>query len=68
MALRKNQLSNIKNINKRKPQTNNKIERKHQMIGNMTQTQQVESEDINKNDPWSDILTAMMFATQANLP
>lgn len=51
MALRKNQLSNIKNINKRKPQTNNKIERKHQMIGNMTQTQQVESEDINKNDP-----------------
>jgi hypothetical protein len=37
-------------INKRKPQTNNKIERKHQMIGNMTQTQQVESEDINKND------------------
>lgn len=68
MALRKNQLSNIKNINKRKPQTNNKIERKHQMIGNMTQTQQVESEDINKNDPWSDILIAMMFATQANLP
>jgi hypothetical protein len=52
MALRKSQLSNIKKyINKRKPQTNSKIERKHQTIGNMTQTQQVGSEDINKNDP-----------------
>ena len=41
----------IKYKNKRKPQTNSKIERKHQMIGNMTQTQQVGSEDINENDP-----------------
>ena len=49
----------------RTPQANSIIKRVHQLIGNLIQTHQVGSEDINKSDPWSDILAATMFATQA---
>jgi transposase InsO family protein len=54
-----------KPITTRNPQANSIIERIHQMIGNMIRTHQVGSEDINKDDPWSGILAAMMFATRA---
>ena len=49
----------------RNPQANSIIERIHQTIGNMILTHQVGSDNISKDDPWSGILAATMFATRA---
>eukprot|EP00957_Ditylum_brightwellii_P137668 10494765-Ditylum_brightwellii.AAC.1 len=56
-----------KPITVRKPQANSIIERMHQTIGNMTSPFEVHSTDIDEKDPWSDILSAVRFATRATV-
>eukprot|EP00957_Ditylum_brightwellii_P041882 3172329-Ditylum_brightwellii.AAC.1 len=47
------------------PQANGIVERIHQTIGNMLHNFQVHSTELDKEDPWSGILGAVMFATRA---
>ena len=55
-------------ITTRNPQANSIIERIHQTIGNMIRTFRMhETAEIDKNDPWSGVLSATMFATRATL-
>ena len=52
-------------ITKRNPQANAIIERIHQTIGNMIRTFEITETDVDENDPWSGLLSAVMFATRA---
>ena len=55
-----------KGISIRNPQANAIIERIHQTIGNIIRTFQVqENPYLDKEDPWSGILSATMFAVRA---
>ena len=52
-------------ITKRNPQANAIVERVHQTIGNMIRTFQVQ--DLDENDPWAGILSAVAFAVRATV-
>lgn len=53
-------------ITKRNPQANAIIERVHQTLGNMIRTfEMYNNEAIDEEDPWTGILSAMMFAMHA---
>eukprot|EP00957_Ditylum_brightwellii_P182861 13929007-Ditylum_brightwellii.AAC.1 len=54
-------------ITARNPQPNGIVERIHQTIGNMLRTVRVHSTKLDKEDPWSGILGAVMFATSATI-
>ena len=55
-----------KPITTRNPQANSVIERVHQTIGNMLKTFKLyEIEDWDESDPWSGILSAVMFGIRA---
>jgi transposase InsO family protein len=54
-------------ITARNPQANGIVERIHQTIGNMLRTFRVHSTELDKEDPWSGILGAVMFATRATI-
>ena len=57
-----------KPITKRNPQANAIVERVHQTIGNMIRTFEVQDiEDLDEEDPWSGILTAVAFAVRATI-
>ena len=49
----------------RNPQANSVIERIHQTIGNIIRSFQIGQIEIDEQDPWSGVLAATMFATQA---
>mgnify|MGYP003331710574 CR=1 FL=1 len=53
-----------RSITTQNPQANGIIERIHQTIGNMIQTFCIHKTDLDKEDPWSGILGAVMFATR----
>ena len=56
----------VKGISVRNPQANAVIERLHQTIGNMIKTFQVYNrDDLDEEDPWTGILSAVMFAVQS---
>ena len=52
-------------ITKRNPQANAIIERIHQTIGNMIRTFEITEQEVDESDPWSGLLSAVMFATRA---
>ena len=53
-------------ISPRNPQANSILERIHQVIGNMIKTFKVyDREDLEEQDPWSGILSAIMFGVRA---
>ena len=55
-----------KAITPRNPQANSILERIHQVIGNMIKTFQIyDREDLEEQDPWSGILSAIMFGVRA---
>ena len=54
-------------ITTRNPQANAIIERIHQTIGNMIRTFHMHDTEIDEEDPWSGILSAVMFATRATV-
>ena len=57
-----------KPITKRNPQANAIVERVHQTIGNMIRTFEVQDkDDLDEDDPWSGILSAVAFAVRATL-
>ena len=57
----------LKRITARNPQANAIIERAHQTIGNVLRTFQVQNTILDKDDPWSGILAANMFAVRATV-
>ena len=57
----------LKRITARNPQANAIIERAHQTIGNVLRTFQVQNTILDKDDPWSGILAATMFAMRATV-
>eukprot|EP00957_Ditylum_brightwellii_P073172 5562242-Ditylum_brightwellii.AAC.1 len=54
-------------IKARNHQANCIIERIHETIGNMTMSFEVHSTDIDEKDPWTGILSAVIFATRAKV-
>ena len=52
----------VKLITVRNPQANAIIERVHQVIANMIHTFELEDNYLDKDDPWSGILSATAFA------
>ena len=54
-----------KGITVKNPQANEIIERIHQMIGNIKYFKIYERGDINKEDPWSGMLSEIMFEARA---
>ena len=53
-------------ISPRNPQANSILERIHQVIGNMIKTFKIyDREDLEEQDPWSGILSAIMFGVRA---
>ena len=54
-------------ITVRNPQANSILERIHQTIGNMIRTFRMHESEIDEEDPWSGILSAVMFATRATI-
>ena len=44
------------------PQANARVERVHQVIGNMIRTYELEDNYLDENDPWGGILSATAFA------
>ena len=57
-----------KPITKRNPQANAIVERVHQTIGNMIRSFEVQDmENLDQEDPWSGILSAVAFAVRATL-
>eukprot|EP00957_Ditylum_brightwellii_P081823 6224995-Ditylum_brightwellii.AAC.1 len=54
-----------KHITPRNYQANSIIERIHQTIGKMTRSSEVYDTEIDVNDPWTRILSVVMFATRA---
>ena len=57
----------LKRITARNPQANAIIERAHQTIGNVIRKFQVKNTILDKDDPWSGILAATMFAMRATV-
>ena len=56
----------VKPTTVRNPQANAILERVHQTIGNMIRTFQVYNrDDLDEEDPWSGILSAVMFAIRS---
>ena len=49
----------------RNPQSNSVLERIHATVGNMVRTFQVNELELDEENPWDGILTAVMFATRA---
>jgi transposase InsO family protein len=56
---------NAKPITVRNPQANAIVERVHQVIGNSIRTFELESNYLDKEDPWKGILSATAFAVQS---
>ena len=56
-----------KPITARNPQANSIVERVHQTIGNMIRTFSVQDMDLDEDDPWSGILSAVGFAIRATV-
>ena len=55
-----------KGITSRNPQANAILERVHLVIGNMIETFQIYGrEDLDEQDPWSGILSAVMFGVRS---
>jgi len=54
-----------KGITKHNPYANAIIERIHQTIGNMIRTFEVQEADLDEEEPWADILAAVIYATCA---
>lgn len=54
-----------KPITTRNPQSNSILERIHQTLGNMIRTFEINDIDVDDEDPWAGILSAVMFATRA---
>ena len=52
-------------ISTRNPQANSVIERVHQVIGNMLRTFEVQKHELDTDDPWGGILSAIMFAVRS---
>jgi hypothetical protein len=50
---------------KRNPQSNAILERIHQTIGNMVRTFEIENQQIDENDPWTGILSAVAWAVRS---
>ncbi len=50
---------------KRNPQSNAILERIHQTIGNMIRTFEIEDQEIDEEDPWSGILSAVAWAIRS---
>jgi len=56
----------VKGISVRNPQANAVLERIHQVIGNMLKIFQVYArDDMDEEDPWTGILSAVMFALRS---
>ena len=49
----------------RDPQANAIVERVHQVIGNIIQTFELETNDLDEDDPWKGILSATAFAVRS---
>eukprot|EP00957_Ditylum_brightwellii_P158783 12086252-Ditylum_brightwellii.AAC.1 len=56
-----------KPITTRNPQANSIVERAHQTIGNLLCTFKPSSAKLDPKDPWSGILSAIMFALQSTI-
>ena len=56
-----------KPITTRNPQANAILERIHQTIGNMIRALQVQEAEVDEEDPWTGILSAIAFATRATI-
>jgi hypothetical protein len=54
-----------KPITVRNPQANAKVERVHQVMGNIIRTSEFESNYLDEEDPWKGILNATAFAVQS---
>ena len=58
----------VNRITTRNPQANAIVERIHQTIGNMIRTMRLQSNtNIDKDDPFSGVLSAVAFATRATI-
>jgi transposase InsO family protein len=47
------------------PQSNGIIERVHQVLGDSLRTFELEEQELNKDDPWSPFLSAVVFAIRS---
>eukprot|EP00957_Ditylum_brightwellii_P127601 9731162-Ditylum_brightwellii.AAC.1 len=56
-----------KPITTRNPQASSIVERAHQTIGNLLRTFEPGSAELDPEDPWSGILSAVMFALQSTI-
>jgi transposase InsO family protein len=56
-----------KPITARNPQANAIIERVHQTVGNILRTFRLQNIEVDKDDPWTGILSATMFAMRATV-
>ena len=54
-------------ITTRNPQANSILERAHQTIGNILRTFQVNNQQLEQNDPWDGILSAVIFAMRSTV-
>ena len=54
-------------ITTRNPQANSILERAHQTIGNILRTFQVNNHELEQDDPWSGILSAVIFAMRSTV-
>ena len=54
-------------ITTRNPQANSILERSHQTIGNILCTFQVNNHELEQDDPWSEILSAVIFAMRSTV-
>ena len=52
-------------ITTRNPQANSVLERVHQTIGNIIRTFEINSQEVDEDDPFAGILSATMFAIRA---
>ena len=57
----------VASITTRNPQANAIVERVHQTIGEHIRTFQIHSSEINEDDPFGGILSAVAFAIQATV-
>jgi transposase InsO family protein len=56
-----------KPITTRNPQANAILERLHQTLGNIIRTFKVQNQDLDKDDAWTGILAASMFAIRSTV-
>ena len=54
-------------ITTRNPQVNSIVERVHQTLGNMIRTFSVQDMELDEDDPWSGILSAIAFSIRATV-